>query len=79
VLAPRVTRAGAHTQNNHVDKVNRPVYLVSLQTDAPAGAAPASGGTGSSQELQFTCTVEQLQDLVDRLKDAAKAVQTMGP
>ena len=59
------------SQNNHVDKVNKPIYLVSLQTDLPNGA-------GATKEVQFTCTVEQLQDLVDHLKDAAKAVQSIG-
>lgn len=59
-------------QNNNVDKVNKPIYLVSLQTTQPAGAA------AGADQVQFTCTVEQLQDLVDRLKDAAKAVQTIG-
>uniref|UniRef100_A0A3P8W094 COMM domain-containing protein 3 n=1 Tax=Cynoglossus semilaevis TaxID=244447 RepID=A0A3P8W094_CYNSE len=33
---------------------------------------------GSSEDVSFTCTVEQLQDLVGKLKDAAKSVERAG-
>ncbi|XP_047424715.1 polycomb complex protein BMI-1-A [Mugil cephalus] len=54
-----------HTKNAHLDKVNEPSYLISLSTEKG----------GSSENIDFTCTVEQLQDLVGKLKDAAKSVE----
>ncbi|KAM9332613.1 polycomb complex protein BMI-1-A [Pholidichthys leucotaenia] len=54
-----------HVKNGQVDKVNDPFYLISLNTE----------NEGSSQDISFTCTMEQLQDLVGKLKDAAKSVE----
>nr|XP_043891599.1 uncharacterized protein LOC122775599 [Solea senegalensis] len=54
-----------HMKNGQVDKVNEPGYLISLNTESE----------GSSQDINFTCSVEQLQDLVGKLKDAAKSVE----
>ena len=31
-----------------------------------------------SNDIQFAATVEELQDLVDKLKDAAKSLQSAG-
>ncbi|XP_013863892.1 COMM domain-containing protein 3 [Austrofundulus limnaeus] len=53
-----------NTKNKQLDKVNQPFYLISLNTEGP----------GASEELSFTCTTEQLQDLVGKLKDAAKSL-----
>uniref|UniRef100_A0A3P8VUJ6 COMM domain-containing protein 3 n=1 Tax=Cynoglossus semilaevis TaxID=244447 RepID=A0A3P8VUJ6_CYNSE len=57
-----------HMKNAHVNKVNEPCYLISLNTEKE----------GSSEDVSFTCTVEQLQDLVGKLKDAAKSVERAG-
>uniref|UniRef100_A0A4W6FNA1 COMM domain-containing protein 3 n=1 Tax=Lates calcarifer TaxID=8187 RepID=A0A4W6FNA1_LATCA len=38
-------------QNSQVDKVNEPFYLISLNTE----------NEGSSEDINFTCTMEQLQ------------------
>uniref|UniRef100_A0A3Q3H2F9 COMM domain-containing protein 3 n=1 Tax=Labrus bergylta TaxID=56723 RepID=A0A3Q3H2F9_9LABR len=52
-------------QNAQVDKVNEPFYSISLNTE----------NNGSTEDINFTCTMEQLQDLVGKLKDAAKSVE----
>ncbi|XP_041824251.1 COMM domain-containing protein 3 [Melanotaenia boesemani] len=54
-----------HTKSGQLDKVNEPFYLISLNTE----------NGGSSEDINFTCTTEQLQDLVGKLKDAAKSVE----
>uniref|UniRef100_A0AAQ4RKN4 COMM domain-containing protein 3 n=1 Tax=Gasterosteus aculeatus aculeatus TaxID=481459 RepID=A0AAQ4RKN4_GASAC len=54
-----------HVKNDQVDKINEPFYLISLNTEVKR----------SSDDINFTCTVEQLQDLVGKLKDAAKSVE----
>ncbi|XP_075308249.1 COMM domain-containing protein 3 isoform X2 [Odontesthes bonariensis] len=54
-----------HTKNGQLDKVNEPFYLISLNTE----------NGGSSEDINFACTTEQLQDLVGKLKDAAKSVE----
>ncbi|KAJ8383297.1 hypothetical protein AAFF_G00222330 [Aldrovandia affinis] len=43
-------------KNSHVHKVNQPAYLISLNVE--------SGGARSAEEVHFSCTMEQLQDLV---------------
>lgn len=53
-------------KNAQVDKVDAPFYLITLDTENEAG---------SSEDVNFTCTMEQLQDLVGKLKDAAKSVE----
>ncbi|KAL7373216.1 hypothetical protein ABVT39_001535 [Epinephelus coioides] len=66
---PQITDASwrlqYHVKNGQVDKVNEPFYLISLNTE----------NEGSPEDINFTCTVEQLQDLVGKLKDAAKSVE----
>uniref|UniRef100_A0A3Q4ANL1 COMM domain-containing protein 3 n=1 Tax=Mola mola TaxID=94237 RepID=A0A3Q4ANL1_MOLML len=66
---PRVNdvswRLQYHMKNGHVDKVNEPFYSISLSTE----------NEGALEDIDFTCTVEQLQDLVGKLKDAAKSVE----
>ncbi|MCI4391454.1 hypothetical protein PGIGA_G00134600 [Pangasianodon gigas] len=55
-------------KNSHVHKVNQPSYLISFNTEN-------GENTGASSELNFSCTLEQLQDLVGKMKDAAKSVE----
>uniref|UniRef100_H2LSJ1 COMM domain-containing protein 3 n=1 Tax=Oryzias latipes TaxID=8090 RepID=H2LSJ1_ORYLA len=52
-------------KNGQLDKVNEPFYLISLSTETG----------GASEDVDFSCTAEQLQDLVGKLKDAAKSVE----
>uniref|UniRef100_A0A3Q1FQN4 COMM domain-containing protein 3 n=1 Tax=Acanthochromis polyacanthus TaxID=80966 RepID=A0A3Q1FQN4_9TELE len=54
-----------HMKNGQVDKVNEPFYSISLNSEKD----------GCSEDINFTCTMEQLQDLVGKLKDAAKSVE----
>eukprot|EP00058_Branchiostoma_floridae_P013969 XP_002599457.1 hypothetical protein BRAFLDRAFT_81042 [Branchiostoma floridae] len=53
--------------NNHLDHVNEPTYLVTLKTEEP--------GSSQLKDVQFACTVEQLQDMVGKLKDACKSME----
>ncbi|XP_053198606.1 COMM domain-containing protein 3 [Scomber japonicus] len=66
---PRVNdvswRLQYHMKNGQLDKVNEPFYLISLNTETK----------GTPEDINFACTVEQLQDLVGKLKDAAKSVE----
>ncbi|KAL1006593.1 hypothetical protein UPYG_G00074220 [Umbra pygmaea] len=55
-------------KNGHVHKVNEPSYLISLNVEK------ASNG-GSLEDVNFSCTMEQLQDLVGKMKDAAKSLE----
>uniref|UniRef100_A0A8C2IFZ7 COMM domain-containing protein 3 n=1 Tax=Cyprinus carpio TaxID=7962 RepID=A0A8C2IFZ7_CYPCA len=50
---------------SHVHKVNQPSYLISLNTER----------AGASSEINFSCTMDQLQDLVGKMKDAAKSLE----
>jgi len=50
---------------NSVEKINIPIYRIILQTTNKDGIATP---------VEFACTLEQLQDLVSKLKDAAKQI-----
>ncbi|XP_006817084.1 COMM domain-containing protein 3-like [Saccoglossus kowalevskii] len=60
-------RLDFYLKNNHVDKVNEPVYMVTLKTE--------EGGQEETKDVQFACSMEQLQDLVGKLKDACKNLE----
>ncbi|KAL7840834.1 hypothetical protein AOLI_G00261570 [Acnodon oligacanthus] len=55
-------------KNGHVHKVNQPSFLISLNTEN-------SGNEGASSAVDFSCTLEQLQDFVGKMKDAAKSME----
>lgn len=63
-------RLDYYIKNNHLEKVNEAVYLISLKTEVP--------GKSDLQEVQFSCSLEQLQDLVGKLKDATKCLEKVG-
>lgn len=63
-------RLDYYIKNNHLEKVNEAVYLISLKTEVP--------GKSELQEVQFSCSLEQLQDLVGKLKDATKCLEKVG-
>ncbi|KAK3087961.1 hypothetical protein FSP39_012835 [Pinctada imbricata] len=46
-------RLDYYIKNNHLEKVNEAVYLISLKTEVP--------GNPELQEVQFSCSLEQLQ------------------
>ncbi|XP_048827125.1 COMM domain-containing protein 3 [Brienomyrus brachyistius] len=54
-------------KNSHLHKVNQPSYLITLSTE--------NCGSSSAEEVNFSCTMEQLQDLVGKMKDAAKSLE----
>lgn len=60
-------RLDYYIKNNHLERVNEAVYLISLKTEV--------AGSPDLQEVQFSCTQEQLQDLVGKLKDASKCLE----
>mmetsp|Transcript_17341 Transcript_17341/g.25804 ORF Transcript_17341/g.25804 Transcript_17341/m.25804 type:complete len:211 (-) Transcript_17341:162-794(-) len=55
----------------------KPLYFVSLQTECvkTSGAQSNQIKEQSKPTVQFTCSLEQLQDLVDTLKDATKQAE----
>ncbi|CAF97970.1 unnamed protein product [Tetraodon nigroviridis] len=58
-------RLQQHVKNAHLDKVNQPFFDISLKTE----------NRGVPEDINFTCSMEQLQDLLGKLKDAAKSVE----
>ncbi len=91
---------------NNMDKIDSPLYLISLNTTVPTdldtevnvdqeedgnnnNSGSGSGNTKNSsstdqilsslskrrEKVEFACTLEQLQDLVTRLKDATKQME----
>lgn len=60
-------RLDYYVKNNHMEKVNEAVYLITLKTELPS--------LKELQEVQFSCSQEQLQDLVGKLKDACKCLE----
>ena len=53
-------------KNNCLERLNQPTYLVALKTQEPGG---------KQGKVQFSCSLEQLQDLVSKLKDATKSLE----
>ncbi|GFS01289.1 COMM domain-containing protein 3 [Elysia marginata] len=60
-------RLDYYMKNNHMEKVNSAVYLISLKTEIP--------GEADTRDIQFSCSLEQLQDLVGKLRDATKCLE----
>ncbi|KAL4635377.1 COMM domain-containing protein 3 [Arapaima gigas] len=54
-------------KNSHLHKVSQPSYLITLNLE--------NGGTRAAEDLNFSCTLEQLQDLLGKMKDAAKSLE----
>ncbi|XP_042541865.1 COMM domain-containing protein 3 [Dipodomys spectabilis] len=54
-------------KTNQLHKMYRPAYLVTLNIENP--------DSGSYPDISFSCNMEQLQDLVGRLKDASKSLE----
>lgn len=53
-------------KSNHLEKINKSTYFISLKTQEPGG---------KQGSVNFACTTEQLQDLVGKLRDATKSVE----
>lgn len=54
-------------KSSQSEKVGKPVYSISLKTE--------QGNEDGLKNVNFTCTMEQLQDLVGKLKDACKCIE----
>lgn len=54
-------------KSNAVEKIHQPVYLIKLKTKQSPG--------GENKEIEFSCTLEQMQDLVAKLKDAEHTLE----
>ncbi|XP_067934066.1 COMM domain-containing protein 3-like isoform X2 [Watersipora subatra] len=60
-------RLDYNIKTNQEDKVNQLSYLVNILTQEP--------GVEEVKTVSFECTLEQLQDLVGKLKDAVRCVE----
>ncbi|KAM9230516.1 COMM domain-containing protein 3 [Dugong dugon] len=54
-------------KSNQLHKMYRPAYLVTLNVE--------NTDSGSHPGISFSCNMEQLQDLVGKLKDASKSLE----
>lgn len=52
-------------KSNQIEKINDSNYLISFKTQEP----------GKEGNVKFFCSVDQLQDLVSKLKDATKTIE----
>ncbi|EGG17012.1 COMM domain-containing protein 3 [Cavenderia fasciculata] len=53
-------------KSNSIEKVNTPVYMINLTTEKEEG---------QKGQVEFACTLDQLQDLVFKLRDAQKQIE----
>ncbi|XP_038044419.1 COMM domain-containing protein 3-like [Patiria miniata] len=61
-------RLDYYMKSNHKDKVNEATYLITLKTEE-------GGLNRKTKDVQFCCSLEQLQDLVGKLKDATRSLE----
>ena len=58
--------------------IGKPVYFVSLQTEKNL-KLPEVGDVdvveSTKEQVEFTCNLEELQDLVSKMKDAVKQME----
>ena len=70
VRRPRIVdvewRLDYYLKSNAVERVNIPVYFVKLIT---------VDGDGKQGKVEFTCSIEELQDLIASLRDATKQTE----
>eukprot|EP01100_Stratorugosa_tubuloviscum_P012544 TRINITY_DN5993_c2_g1_i3.p1 TRINITY_DN5993_c2_g1~~TRINITY_DN5993_c2_g1_i3.p1 ORF type:complete len:193 (+),score=92.80 TRINITY_DN5993_c2_g1_i3:80-658(+) len=57
-------------KTNKIEKVGIPLYFINLQT---------INNNNESKVINFSCTAEELQDFVTKLKDATKQIERMLP
>jgi hypothetical protein len=68
-------------KSNTQEKINVPLYFISLDLNKGKNVTEEEEQEENSEnghhldQLQFTCSQEQLQDLVTKLKDAVKQVE----
>eukprot|EP00118_Oscarella_pearsei_P000390 m.4837 g.4837 ORF g.4837 m.4837 type:complete len:128 (+) comp11388_c0_seq2:264-647(+) len=59
-------RLDYYMKSKQLERINQPVYVINLKT----GEDPSD-----KKQIQFACTMEQLQDLVGKLKDAVRSLE----
>ncbi|XP_065839968.1 COMM domain-containing protein 3-like [Oscarella lobularis] len=67
-LVPRVIdidwRLDYYMKSKQLERINQPTYIINIKTDLQ-----------DAKPVQFACSMEQLQDLVAKLKDAARSLE----
>jgi len=58
-------RLDYYMKSNLVSRGSQPVYLINLKTEQ----------AGSTKDIQLACSLDQLQDLVGKLRDACKSLE----
>lgn len=54
-------------KSDSLDAIRTPLYFITLKTQQP---------DGSLKDVKFTCNLQELQDLLFKLKDAEKQVSS---
>lgn len=54
-------------RDSHVEKIDQPLYFIRLKTE--------TGGADELADVAFSCTPEQLEDLVTALREATKQME----
>lgn len=55
-------------RSDTISKINQPQYFIKLKI---------KDQQGSLRDTEFTCTIEQLQDMVNKLQDASHSVDRL--
>lgn len=61
-------RLDYYLKSDTISKVNQPQYYIKLKVKDEQGAP---------KDIDFVCTIEQLQDMVDKLQDAAHSINRL--
>ena len=70
-------RLDYHVSSSATGKANVPVYCLKWKTVAdPGGGAGGGAGSGAQhKDIEFMCSLQQLQDLSNSINDAAKQIE----
>lgn len=63
--------------NSDLDKVSSISYLISLKTLPQAGQSRTNGLQSDMDSIDFTCSLQDLQDLVTKLREASKCLENV--
>ena len=65
-------------KNDTLAHIGKPLYFISLQTEKNL-KLPEVGDVNvvesTKEQVEFTCNLEELQDLVSKMKDAVKQME----
>ena len=65
-------------KTDRLEHVGKPIYFISLQTEKAPNLSKLScleKTTLAQETVKFACNIEELQDLVSKLKDATKQIE----